>query len=270
MTCLEKFVKDHPKYEGRESFVIESYCPNGETAGIPIAEPEFCEGDGSPLCTKCWNRQVPGTESTTPTIKDSGTRQEFPTGAVRDIQKGKGRCDLLPLDVIADCYRADFGMEEPEAMIFDNIQRFMETGLPHHLYNALAEFIGIAFGNCWSNMLLEVSMHFEEGAEKYGENNWQKGLPVKCYINSAVRHYLKFLREDSDERHDRAFCWNILCAIWTCKHKPELNEYGQKVCPVCDTVIPDGENNCPHCRVFTGTPDFDPDSMMGEYEEENV
>lgn len=30
------------------------------------------------------------------TIKDSGKRQEFPTGAVRDIQEGKGRFDLLP------------------------------------------------------------------------------------------------------------------------------------------------------------------------------
>lgn len=34
-------------------------------------------------------------------IKDSGNRREFETGAVRDIQEGKGRCDLLPLDVVA-------------------------------------------------------------------------------------------------------------------------------------------------------------------------
>lgn len=29
-------------------------------------------------------------------IKDSGNRREFETGAVRDIQEGKGRCDLMP------------------------------------------------------------------------------------------------------------------------------------------------------------------------------
>lgn len=34
-------------------------------------------------------------------IKDSGERTEFYTGAVRDMSKGKGRCDLLPLSVIA-------------------------------------------------------------------------------------------------------------------------------------------------------------------------
>lgn len=29
-------------------------------------------------------------------ILDSGNRTEFESGAVRDIQEGKGRCDLLP------------------------------------------------------------------------------------------------------------------------------------------------------------------------------
>lgn len=35
-------------------------------------------------------------------IKDSGERRVFETGAVRDITEDKGRCDLLPLDVVAD------------------------------------------------------------------------------------------------------------------------------------------------------------------------
>ena len=34
------------------------------------------------------------------TIKDSGERREFETGAVRDIQEGKGRYDLLPWEAI--------------------------------------------------------------------------------------------------------------------------------------------------------------------------
>lgn len=33
-------------------------------------------------------------------IKDSGKRHKFTTGAVRDIQEGKGRYDLLPWDAI--------------------------------------------------------------------------------------------------------------------------------------------------------------------------
>lgn len=34
------------------------------------------------------------------TIKDSGNRRSFNTGAVRDIEEGKGRYDLLPWDAI--------------------------------------------------------------------------------------------------------------------------------------------------------------------------
>lgn len=37
-----------------------------------------------------------------PTIKDSGNRREFCTGAVRDMQEGKGRMDLLPWEAIIE------------------------------------------------------------------------------------------------------------------------------------------------------------------------
>ncbi len=146
-------------------------------------------------------------------IKDSGERREFITGAVRDIQQGKGRCDLLPLDVVASlfCNRSLW-----------NIQEFMTTGDVKNLYEVLKYS---ELYSDYSTMILEVSKHYEEGAEKYGENNWQKGIPIKCYIDSAIRHYLKYLRGDTDEPHDRAFVWNILSAIWTCFHYPDLNDY---------------------------------------------
>lgn len=35
-------------------------------------------------------------------IKDSGNRTEFSSGAVRDIQSGKGRMDLLPWEAIME------------------------------------------------------------------------------------------------------------------------------------------------------------------------
>lgn len=163
-----------------------------------------------------------------PTIKDSGARTEFSTGAVRDIQEGKGRCDLLPLDVIADSYKANFGADNSIYFVFDQMARFTQTGDSVHLHGALMAFLtdeDAPFDAHWSAMFLEVAKHFEDGAKKYGEYNWQKGIPVRRYVDSAVRHYLKWLRGDEDERHDRAFCWNLLCACWTCKHKPELNDY---------------------------------------------
>ena len=266
MTCLENYLKKNP--EANPAEVMEDMCPNS-SGGINIEDPEYCDTRGGAACVRCWNREVPGAETAEPatstTIKDSGTRLEFPTGAVRDIQKGKGRCDLLPLDVIVSVCKCWKQWQQDVLLL---ICKFQDTGDPGYLANALTCFGSNVFPDP-QTMILDVSKHFEEGAEKYGVDNWKKGLPVRCYINSAIRHFLKWLRGDKDENHSSAFCWNMICAVWTCIHKPELNEYGQKVCPVCSTVIPDHDNECPHCRVFTGTANFDPDSMMGEFEEEN-
>jgi hypothetical protein len=151
-------------------------------------------------------------------ILDSGDRTEFESGAVRDMQKGKGRCDLLPLDAVG---RFCGGLTNN---VLETIGVFQNDSDVAYLYVVLNCFIK---QRDWDTptMILEVAKHFEEGAKKYGENNWRKGIPVRCYIDSAIRHYLKWLRGDQDEPHDRAFCWNILCAIWTCDNIPELNDY---------------------------------------------
>lgn len=149
-------------------------------------------------------------------ILDSGNRTEFKSGAVRDVQEGKGRCDLLPLDVVAAC------LCDP---VISHIASFVEFGEPDYLINALTTYRSRSNFPNMSTLILEVAIHMEDGSKKYGERNWEKGIPVARYIDSGVRHYLKWLRGDDDEPHCRAFCWNMLCAIWTCKHKPELNEY---------------------------------------------
>lgn len=150
-------------------------------------------------------------------IIDSGERREFESGAVRDIAEGKGRCDLLPLDIIA-CYISLTG--KPDTVLIA-ISRFIYTGESSYLKIALEKFILLHRWDVFT-MLLEVSKHYEDGAKKYDERNWEKGIPLHCYIDSGVRHYLKYLRGDTDEPHDRAFVWNLLGAIWTQKHKPEL------------------------------------------------
>lgn len=149
-------------------------------------------------------------EVTVPTIKDSGARSEFTTGAVRDIQTGKGRPTLMPLHVVATLMDEHLGGD----VIMQSIAHFTDTGNTSYLYKALTEFAVWVYEDTVETMLLEVAIHFEQGALKYGENNWQKGLPVNCYLDSAIRHYLKYRRGDEDEPHDRAFVWNIMCCIW--------------------------------------------------------
>lgn len=104
-------------------------------------------------------------------IKDSGTRREFESGAVRDVQEGKGRLDLLPACAI-----------------------------------------------------LRVARHFEAGAKKYSDRNWEKGIPVHSFIDSALRHLMKYLDGQNDEDHLCAAAWNLLCAMWTEEKHPELQD----------------------------------------------
>ena len=149
-------------------------------------------------------------------IKDSGSRTLFESGAVRDIQDDKGRCDLLPLKVVSsliDNFQEDY--------ILQQIAEFMETGDGDYLEFAIINFCELAeltIPQC----LLEVSMHYKQGAEKYGERNWEKGIPLHSYIDSGVRHFLKYIDGQTDERHDRAFIFNMLGAIWTMEHRPEM------------------------------------------------
>lgn len=143
-------------------------------------------------------------------ILDSGSRREFSTGAVRDIDTEKGRCDLIPLKVLSRLLQ-NGTIYDP---VIQYIAEFQETGRTYFLYRALHSFIDDAYKGDKETAFLEVAKHFAEGCEKYGENNWQKGLPVGCYIDSAVRHYLKYKRGDNDEPHDRALIWNVMCCIW--------------------------------------------------------
>ena len=270
MTCLEKYREEHPDISVGN--ILDELCPHWETC-FGYDAVNYCEmHSGSGDCVECWNQPVPGTAPTPtadePHIRDSGSRTEFSTGAVRDMGgKEKGRCDLMPLDVVANLVGEADGHPDPIITYIDHFQTFGDTGC---LYLALERFAGKAFardsmGTSCCHMCLEVSKHFAEGCEKYGENNWMKGIPLKSYINSGVRHYLKWLRGDKDENHHLAFCWNLMCAIWTCKHKPELNDYGLKDCPVCGETLPREAKFCGNCQVSM----MDPDDLMGEYEEEN-
>lgn len=158
-------------------------------------------------------------------IKDSGERTKFETGAVRDMHEGKGRCDLLPLKVVArfSQFNTDFNFH-----LLSILENFRKSGEVISLYHACNIVRDEFFHQKSETAILELAVHFEDGCKKYGENNWQKGIPVHSFIDSAIRHYLKHKRGDTDERHDRACLWNLVCAIWTVENKPELNDFNLK------------------------------------------
>lgn len=136
------------------------------------------------------------------TIKDSGERSVFATGAQRDCQEGKGRMDLLP-------FRA----------------------------------------------LIAVARIYEEGAKKYNDNNWRKGIPLSRYVDSGMRHWAKWMMGWRDEPHLEQAAWNIMCLIETKQMIEEgllpesLNDLPYNVLEVTDNP-----NNIPDLRIFEKTP----------------
>lgn len=147
-------------------------------------------------------------------LKDSGKVREFPTGAHRDAADGKGRCDLLPLDVVATVLKS-----ETLRRLYEFSETLSEAKLNDAIYSFAAESKVPV-----ETVLLEASKQYEDGAKKYGANNWKLGIPCHVYLDSAARHYIKWHRGDSDEPHDRAFLWNVMCLMWTLRHVPDMND----------------------------------------------
>ena len=61
----------------------------------------------------------------------------------------------------------------------------------------------------------ELAIHFQQGARKYADNNWRKGIPLGVFMDSMLRHAFKVLGGEHDERHDRAMAWNAMCFLDT-------------------------------------------------------
>lgn len=121
-------------------------------------------------CYSCSTDQMENWEPIS-RIKDSGSRTEFETGAVRDMHEGKGRCDLLP-----------------------------------------------------PNALLRLARHFENGVVKYGDRNWEKGIPENSFIDSGLRHIFKYMAGEKDENHLIAAVWNLICLVETEMKNERINQ----------------------------------------------
>jgi hypothetical protein len=62
-----------------------------------------------------------------------------------------------------------------------------------------------------------------EGAAKYGDYNWEAGMPVNDLLNHALRHVYRYLAGDRSEDHLGHAAWGMLAAIHSEAVWPELN-----------------------------------------------
>jgi hypothetical protein len=55
----------------------------------------------------------------------------------------------------------------------------------------------------------------EEGANKYGVRNWEKGQCFSRYIDAIYRHLWGFMEGCEEEDHLSAVIWNAMCLYQT-------------------------------------------------------
>ena len=60
-----------------------------------------------------------------------------------------------------------------------------------------------------------LAIHYEKGCNKYGDRNWEKGIPIANYTSSGLRHIFLFIDGQNDENHLIAAIWNLVCAYET-------------------------------------------------------
>lgn len=53
-----------------------------------------------------------------------------------------------------------------------------------------------------------LAQHYENGARKYSSRNWEKGMPLSWFIDSAIRHLYSYLAGDRSEDHIISAAWN--------------------------------------------------------------
>ena len=72
--------------------------------------------------------------------------------------------------------------------------------------------------------LAAVAAACAEGAKKYSDYNWEKGMPANDMLNHAIRHIYLFLSGDRSEDHLGHAAWNVMGAIHSLEVWPDLNE----------------------------------------------
>lgn len=67
-----------------------------------------------------------------------------------------------------------------------------------------------------------LARRYELGANRYGDRNWEHGMPISRLLDSALRHINQYLEGDASEDHLAAVAWNIFGAMHMEEKVPEM------------------------------------------------
>lgn len=99
---------------------------------------------------------------------------------------------------------------KPSGLVDSGERREYATGAQREPGKELERFDLIPY-----EPLRQLAVIYGQGALKYADRNWQKGLPLSSFLNSAQRHLSKLHEQRTDENHAAMAAWNMFGYAWT-------------------------------------------------------
>lgn len=172
--------------------------------------------------------------------------------AIRETKNGKGRFDLIPSEVInrvlTTIMKNNTGaITNKDSSVFKT--NAMKQAFDRDYVPAIISLIRAKYGisddiSAFAKTLKELAIHFQIGAEKYGERNCEKGLPLSSFRDSGLRHLTQYVNGETDEPHFISAIWNFVMAEWTIMNHPERCDELPK------EMIDDKKINCSNLEKF--------------------
>ena len=171
--------------------------------------------DGEEICSSFFPRGVPRVVQEGKEIRGNTTKP--PTTAKPNIHPP----GVMTINEAKKYFMPDAGSQKDSGdIILDSGQR---TSFPTGAVRDMHAGKGRMDLLPWA-AIMEVSIHCERGAKKYGERNIDKGVPMHSLLDSALRHLAKYMEGAKDEPHLVAAAWNLLWAVQFEKVKPEMQD----------------------------------------------
>ena len=122
---------------------------------------------------------------------DSGKRQEFDTGCVRDSDEGKLEWSLFP-PCVWELVLLDPVAPSEDQSVVTLVTQWLRGCAP------MTQVLDNAIKN-WG--VEPLAIWIAKGADKYEPFNWTRGMPVSRCVDSLGRHLHAVVLERDDEDH---------------------------------------------------------------------
>lgn len=151
--------------------------------------------------------------------------QHFDGGGHRDTQQGKPRYSIIDtswLWAIQAILNSDTKNKLDKELVERQLDELIELadGEPPALAKNIekpdleVEVKSAPFKLVPAYCVARLAYLLHRGAERYGEDNWLKGMPTSRFYDSLFRHLIQWAEGDTTEDHLAAVIFNAMGIMW--------------------------------------------------------